>query len=273
MKQYISKILKSVSILYMGFPILYIPVAAVFFDVSAKTCGSVLLSLKYYVLSFAAAMVGYALWEMKRWAWYLFVIVNVLIVYENSLMAFHYGESLHPVLAFLFSVLTVLLLTYQVGREIRVPYFFPKIRWWETDPRYRLSVPVTVTRSTGALLSADIMDLSRGGCFIKLRNELGQDEEVALSFTVFNIPLKCEGVIVWRTRSTVTTPKGVGIKFTDLGRAEKRSLRVVSNRLKKVSALYRKSRHLMNQEEFLRKLEEIEAGLADKPKPSAGRAG
>ena len=22
----------------------------------------------------------------------------------------------------------------------RVPYFFPKIRWWESDPRYRLAV-------------------------------------------------------------------------------------------------------------------------------------
>lgn len=257
----------------MGFPLVYIPLSAVLFDVPAAACGAVLLSLKYYLLSILAAAVGYGLWEMKRWAWYWFVAVNAFIIYQNALMAFHYGESHHPLLAFLFSLGTVLLLTYWVSREVRVPYFFPRIRWWESDPRYRLSVPVAIARGASGPMTGDILDLSLGGCFIKLRAELSQDEAVQLAFTVFGIPMQCEGMIVWRTRSTVTTPKGVGIKFSQLSRPQKRTLRMINQRLRKISTLYRRSRYLLNQDEYLRRLEEIEAGFPDKAKSGSVRAG
>lgn len=274
MKPYISKLVKPVALLYMGLPLLYIPGSAVLFDVPAVACGSVLLSLKFYLLSLLSAIVGYGLWEMKRWAWYWFVAVNVFIVYQNALMAFHFGESHHPVLAFLISLAAVIAMAYWVSREIRVPYFFPRIHWWESDPRYRLSVPVAVTRGPeGGSLAGDILDLSLGGCFIKLRAELAQDEAVRLAFTVFGIPIECEGIIVWRTRSTVTTPKGVGIKFSQLSRAQKRTLRMIHQRMRKISTLYRRSRYLLNQEEYLRRLEELEAGLSDKPKGGSARVG
>lgn len=274
MKRYISKFLKPVALLYMVLPLVYIPGSAVVFNVPAAACGAVLLSVKYYLLSLMAASVGYGLWEMKRWAWYWFIAVNVFLVYQNALMAFHYGESHHPVLAFQFSLGMVLAMVYWVSHEVRVPYFFPRIRWWESDPRFRLSVPVVITRGQGsASLAGDILDLSLGGCFIKLRAELAQDEVVRLAFTVFGIPIDCEGVIVWRSRSTVTTPKGVGIKFSRLSRSRKRTLRMINHRLKKISTLYRRSRYLLNQEEYVRRLEELEAGLSRKAKDDSVRAG
>ena len=250
----------------MAFPLAYVPFAAILFDVPADKCVRILLSPFYYILSAIIIGAGYCLWEWKRYGWYLFLLANLFIGYENALIVNEYGESHHKILAFIFSIGVLVFLIYRMGREIRVPYFFPKIRWWESNPRYRLSVPVSMNRKGENPSPAEILDLSLGGCFVKLRSDLRQDDEVNLDFTVFRNQVQCAGVVVWRTGSTVTHPRGVGIKFVHLERPQKRKLRLVARRLKKISEFYRRSRYLLNQDEFLKRLEELESA------PETGRS-
>ncbi len=280
MKQYTTRFLKSVAVFYLAFPVAYVLIAAVMFDIAAAQCLRILLSPSYYFVSLMAVAVGYGLWEMKRWAWYILIVVNILTGYLNAIFANDYGESHHKALAFVASILGLAIITYRVAREIRVPYFFPKIRWWESNPRYRLSVPVKIFRETSAAvpsgpvpateIAGEILDISAGGCFIKLRSELKQDEKVNLNFTVFGQAVECEGVIVWRTRSTVTHPKGVGVKFNVVTRAQRRTLRVVNQRLRKIAAFYRSSRYLLSQEEFIKRLEQLESEQADTKRARTG---
>lgn len=272
MKQYISKILKSVAIFYMGFPVFYLIVTTLLFDLRAGSIASILLSPVFFLLSILAMTVGYGFWEMKRWSWYLFVVTNLGMAYQNISISTQYGTSQHQWMALSCSIIALFLLTVRVAREIRVPYFFPRIRWWESNPRYRLAVPVTLDLSSGREgadpIQAEILDLSLGGCFIKLRNGIAQDERVRLSFSVFGIPMCCEGVVVWRTQSTVTHPKGVGIKFGEMLRDERKSLRTINARLKKIAQFYKKSRYLLNQDEFLKRLSELETPVP----PNSSRA-
>lgn len=261
MKRYTSKLLKSVAVFYLTFPIHYVIISAVLFDIPLTLCIRILLSPSYYFIGALAIVVGYGLWEMRRWAWYLLVTVDMLISYESALFVNDYGESHHKGLAFSTFIFILFLITYRVSKEIRVPYFFPRIRWWESNPRYRLSVSVKLERKkNGEVVHLDgqILDLSMGGCFVKLRTEIPQDEVLSLSFTVFGHPISCEGMVVWRTQSTVTHPKGLGIKFGSLSRAQKKSLKQINQRLKKIAAFYRRSRYLLNQDEFMKRLEEIE---------------
>jgi hypothetical protein len=257
-KRYISKTLKLIAGVYLSFPVAYILMAAVLFDIPAKACMRVLLNPFYYLISAFAVAAGYGIWEMRRWAWYILAAANVLIVYGNAILATEFGENHHKLLAFVASLAIIAGVMYRVAREIRVPYFFPKIRWWESNPRYRLSVPVKLSRKGGGQLDAEILDLSMGGCFVKMRHELSQDETVGLSFTAFGYFMKCDGVVVWRTESTVTHPRGAGIKFAALDRQQKRKLKLINYKLRKIAALYRKSRYLLNQDEFLKRLQEIE---------------
>ena len=85
-----------------------------------------------------------------------------------------------------------------------------------------------------------------------------QGELVEMSFKVFGLAVDCKGTVVWRTQSTVTHPKGVGIKFSLETRPQKRVLRQINGRLRKIASLYRRSRYLMNQDEFLKRLDELE---------------
>jgi Tfp pilus assembly protein PilZ len=258
-KQHTSRFLKAVSLFFMAFPMAYILTCAMLFDIPARSCVRILLSPWYYILSALAITVGYGFWEMKRWAWYLFILVDLLIAYQNAVMVNEYGETHHKALTFVFSILIMMLVGYRVAREIRVPYFFPRIRWWESDPRYRLSVPVQLERSSSSALAGDILDLSMGGCFVKLRSDFQQDEKVSLAFTIFHVPVRCEGTVVWRTQSTVTHPKGVGIKFLELDRDQRRALKIINRRLKRISDFYKRSRYLLNQEEFIKRLQELES--------------
>ena len=263
MKQYITKFLKSLAAFFLVFPVVYIVLVATLFDVPLNTCVSILLSPFYYIVSFTIVLTGYGFWEMRRWSWYLFLISQFLLTYENAILVQSYSESHNKLLAFIVSVLLQLVLVYRVSKEVRVPYFFPKIRWWESNPRYKLSAPVSLVLKSGEKLEGSILDVSTVGCFVKLRNDLPEGESLTLHFTLFGFPVECEGTAVWCTQSAVTFPKGIGVKFGPLNKVQKRSLRAIHRRIKKISSLYRKFRYLVNQDEFLKRLEEVEAGARE----------
>ena len=260
MKLYTSKFLKVVALMYMAFPMAYVTLAALFFDIPVKDCVRLLLAPSYYVVSIAAVLAGYGLWEMYRWSWHLYIVSCVFIGYETAVVMNQYAETHHKVLAFVLSILGIIGVAMRVTREVRVPYFFPKIRWWESNPRYRLAVPVDIVRKvTEDSVFGEILDVSMTGCFIKLRSDLKTDEPVRVRFEVFGLPVEVEGVIVWKCQSTVTHPKGVGVKFSVVERSNKRSLRLMTKRLKQIANFYRTSRYLLSQEDFLKRLEEIES--------------
>ena len=258
MKRYTTRYLKSVAVFFIAFPLAYIVMAGTLFDIPLRSCMSILLSPFYYIICCLVAITGYGLWELRRWSWYVLLLSQLLVTYENAVFIFNYSESHHKAAAYLFSLVFQFGLIYQIAKDIRVPYFFPKIRWWESNPRYRLSVPVTLFLKNGEKAQGEILDLSMAGCFIKLRPELPEDEELKIDFRIFGQELKCDGVAVWATQSTVTHPKGIGVKFSPLQKGQKRAFRVIGRKLRKIATHYRRHRYLLSQDEFIKKLEEIE---------------
>jgi hypothetical protein len=258
MKRYTSRVFKSIAMFFMAFPVVYLLVAAVVFDIPAHLCVRMLLSPQYYLLSFVSAVAGFGLWEAKRWAWYVFLLANVFALYFTAVVALEYGESNHKLLAFLVYFGLTIGVIARVGREVRVPYFLPKIRWWENNPRYKLVVPVEIVRTHGERLAGEILDLSMTGCFVKLRTELPTDERVSLEFEIFSHRIHGSGLVVWKTQSTVTHPKGIGIKFEPFERHDRRLMRAIQQRLRKIAAFYRSSRYLISQEDFLKRYEELQ---------------
>lgn len=241
MKQYRTRFLKGVALIYLGFPLLYLFISAVLFDIPLYKYVSILLSPFYYFLSAWVVAAGWGIWEMRRWAWYVFTVANLLILYENAVLIVNHGETHHKFVSYMMMVGAIAILFYRVTRELKVPYYLPKIRWWESGSRYQMTVPSSLQRETGERLEGEIMDISAGGCFIKLAHDLEQDESLELKFNVFGNLIECQGRVVWRTHSTVTHPRGVGVKFENLSKQGKQKLRVATRRLKRVSKMYRNS--------------------------------
>ena len=129
MKQYISRFLKSLSVFFVAFPVLYIVLAAILFDIPLDNSVGILLSPFYYVVSITVLIVGYGFWEMRRWAWYLFLVSQVLLAYENAILVQRFSESHNKLLSFVISIFLQIGLIYRVARELRVPYFFFFFCW------------------------------------------------------------------------------------------------------------------------------------------------
>ena len=134
-----------------------------------------------------------------------------------------------------------------MGREIRVPYFLPRIRWWESNTRFQLSVPVKMMMGKHEK-SGKIVDLSIGGCYVKTTETFDEQAKLSLEFRVFGQTLSVMGIVVWKSREGVTRPQGIGVKFTKIEKDEMNRLRVALKRIKRVSAFYKKMPDESDQE-------------------------
>ena len=263
MKLYTSRFLKGIALIYLAFPLTYLALTALLFEIPFRNVLSIVLSPGFYFLSALGMISGFGLLEMKRWAWYVFVCTDICICYNNAILAADYGTSDHRAVAFVGSVLVLLLILIRIAREVRVPYFLPRIRWWESHPRYKLVVPAILKVEQGQrVFRGDILDLSMGGCFIKTRDDLNLHDSVQLEFKALGKDVSCTGTVVWQTKSAVTHPRGVGIKFTPFSREQRRLFRLLISKLKEIATLYRNSRTLENQDDFYKKIEEIEKDMS-----------
>lgn len=252
-KDHTTKFLKFVAYLYLAFPVTYLLYATILFNVSSGRLWKMLFSFSFWVLAGTGIAVGYGFKEMRRWSWYIFLMNSLFVAYANALIAIRYSESNYKLLSFVVSIALLVGMIMRVGKEIRVPYFLPRIRWWESHPRYKLSVPVKVDREKDGF-DGEILDISIGGCFVKTRTEMNQNEHIQVQFTIFGEQLTIGGTVVWRSHSSVTHPKGVGVKFDVLDPTQKKVMKAACLHLKKISAM-QGSRGRMSEADFAKKMD------------------
>ena len=126
MKDYTSKFLKTVAWGYLAFPVTYLGITTLLFDVPLAGMSDVLLSPVFYVNSAVGILTGFGLREMKRWAWYLLMVSAVLIAYENQAILRTSAESHHKIPAYIASLVILAGILNRISREVRVPYFSPR---------------------------------------------------------------------------------------------------------------------------------------------------
>ena len=217
----------------MGFPIVYILITGIWFNIPAIHYASLLISPFFYFISFWAILSGYGLWEMKRWAWYVFIFAQVLIAYKNLYVVANYSQSEYRMGAFLIASIVQVAITYKITREVRVPYFLPKIRWWASYLEESPVIQAVIQRGAGEKVQGKVMDVSVFGCFVKTHGDFSDNEEVSLRFEIKGEEFQCQGWVVWRTESAVTHPKGIGIKFQKLNRKVRKTLKSALSDYKK----------------------------------------
>lgn len=250
MSKYASKKLKVLARLWISFPILYLAICLVFFQIDFAGVLKIILSPWYWFVSITAVAAGFGLVQIRWYGWYLFLFSSLTTIYQTALVLTHHSGANNKFPAFIVYAALQLLMLYIVAKEVRVPYYFPRIRWWESDPRYKLSIPANIERSND-VFNGDIMDISQSGCFIKTREYFLADDAVTLEFTLFDTPIQCNGRVVWRTESTVTHPKGIGVKFVDLQKETIISLKQATLKLRKLIQEYNQKTREKNWEEYL----------------------
>lgn len=214
------------------FPVTYLIFASMIFELDSKGILSVVLSPLFYLASFFWIITGVGLRRLKKWSWYTLLCAEFFITYLNALNLVQHSNSQYKVWAFILTVLIQGYVLVYISRELRVPYLFPKIRWWESGLAGMPHLPVTINHlsHTQGSSNGQILDISQRGCFIKTHHDFPAFEKVNLSLDAFGQKIEISGVVVWNAKSTVTHPKGIGIRFGEVDRKRRRVLRVISQR-------------------------------------------
>jgi hypothetical protein len=220
----------------VAFPAAYLLFAYLIFELDSKGLIRVLISPLFYLASFFWILTGVGLKRLRKWSWFTFIAAQVFITYLNVLNLVENSQSEFKVWAFCFTLIVQTYVYLAVSREIRVPYLFPKIHWWESGiaGMPNLTVDLTHFGNSKGLTPGQILDLSQKGCFIKSHIDFAQFEKVSIRLQAFGQDIELPGMVLWKARSTVTHPKGIGVRFTEMNRKTKRSLRVITQKFQRV---------------------------------------
>ena|SRR3989344_4653046 len=248
-----SRILKAIIYLHWAAPMGYIIGLAAFYNLPWPTAVEILFDFYYIGRSAFSVWVGCVLYQSKPWAWHVYLINAMIMAAEQ----FYFGLVLadtHLVYPSIFVALSVIATgVFLVKIEFRVPYFSPQIPWWESDPRYKISVPVQLT-SKERFFTGEIMDIGATGCFVKTKADFTVDDSISLRFSLFEKEFICKGKVMWNTESALTHPKGVGVRFFDMPKDDFASFKNTVKKLRGVSKKLRQDRREEKVSSFEKKL-------------------
>ncbi len=239
-----------------SFPLGYILVLGMLYNLPLAKMVSIFFSFYYIAHSALAVFTGFALYHMRPYAWHFYVFHSIVMIGAQFVIAYRYGENNVVEIPLVLVNFTALVILFLLKLELRVPYFSPKIAWWESDPRYKISVPVAMTCSDH-FYSGDIMDISASGCFIKTKDPLKVDQTIQIKFSLFDHKFECGGKVVWRTESGVTHPKGVGVRFANIDKQTQMDLRETVKKLKNLSRRFKDIRVEEKTSNMERKVQEL----------------
>jgi len=188
-------------------------------------------------ISLLAIVQGYGLYKVRVWALYLFLFGAAYNVSHGAyhLLFFEGAQASDPYwrafvsCAILFSTFLV---WYFLRKEIRAPYFNPRLRWWEQLPRYRVILNLTLKRDDQTI-KAKIFDISEGGIFIQCPEKLVLGEIVQSGIKIEDEDFSLKGEAVWISDGSSRHPKGVGIKFISPSRKYRTTVRSFFKKMEK----------------------------------------
>jgi len=184
--------------------------------------------LTAFLLWLTGPIIAIGLYRVRLWAWYL-MLVHAGGTLFYSYFRFATGEVHFSAAAFI-NVLVLLPAVVFLRREIRRPYFYPRLRWWEQHPRLRERLRVRLSWNE-YVFSEATYDLSPDGIFVETKNlndvAVGYFFNILLEFEdrdAARAPIRIQGIVVWISFEANTNPSGYGIKFLGLANSERKRI-------------------------------------------------
>lgn len=192
-----------------------------------------------FFLIFPAA--GVAIYFMKKWSYPVFLLSLSWSFFLNYDTWVHYPQLFPLPLLILIYLVNIGVVGYFLIPAVREVYFNPRLRWWESKPRYRLGVNSHIYRADGSRFDCEVGNISEGGVFLATsQGALQADEDIRLEFGFhkleFNLPAKVMHI------GTVDGRMGCGVQFAALNPQQKRLVRNVVRALDLLGAERRPAR-------------------------------
>jgi hypothetical protein len=98
------------------------------------------------------------------------------------------------------------LVSYFLLKEVRQTYYNPRIRWWESKPRYTLRSPALITIKSGptsahgSTINCTLINLSEGGAFIHVPKGLTPHSRITLIYDCLGKEFQFSGEVLYQVQ-------------------------------------------------------------------------
>ena len=178
----------------------------------------------HLLIGLLALPVGVGIFRVKPWGYFSFLTYAIGIV-SYFLYEYFATPVLHNYVLLVAAVVLVGTISVLIQKHISAPYFNPKLRWWERDPRFRVNLQAEFQIDGGARQGA-LLDLSLSGCYATIDTKLEAGDAVNVGIQLLDHRIATLATVIW-----VNPEGGYGIMFTDLERDEKKELKNIINYL------------------------------------------
>jgi c-di-GMP-binding flagellar brake protein YcgR len=164
-----------------------------------------------------------AVFSVKRWGWYLFLGASAVLIGYN-VFVYTLSPRYNLPLLILYNLALAVVSGIFFRKHVIAPYFNPRLRWWETEPRYGIDIAVDILRNAGAL-SAQLLDISESGCFLTTDHKLRVGRTYSLHIRCMQLKAAVSGKVM-RTAAAygAGTTTGYGMMFVGMNEEHKRQL-------------------------------------------------
>ncbi len=181
---------------------------------------------KHWFHFFAPMAAGIAIYICQRWTYYIYVSLMASLAFV-SYASYLYRVDLHNpwplVMVYGFNFIMV---SYFLLPAVRNVYFDPRLRWWETSPRYNANIDCNIS-SLGQKATGLITNFSESGLFLKSDLLPSDHSFIQIEFTFDDLQFQFQGQVIRHGQQNV---HGFGVRFF-LNPAMKKSAASLAQRL------------------------------------------
>lgn len=205
------------------------PVFNVFFNAwvlqvsPAKVLSWVLEGNLLEIFEFAALMpiAGIAIWRMRKWSYGVFCGAMAWSLYAKFRHLAYAQTTMSLPMLIAIHASEIALVTYFLLPAVRATYFDPRVRWWESKPRYELKLPAQLVIGQSSRIEGAVLNLSEGGAFVQIPVILTMGEQVRLEFSLLTQLFAVAGKVV-HVREAASGDNWHGIQFQHDGDTQDR---------------------------------------------------
>ena len=177
-------------------------------------------TLEIFEFFFLMPIAGIAILRMRKWSYVVFFAAMGWSLISN-LRYLQYTSQSHSMLALLVVYsLQILLVLYFLLPSVRVTYFNPRVRWWESKPRFELKIPCTLEVKSQRH-EGTILNVSEGGVFFQIPKGFNVGDVSRLEFHILSQIFSASGKIVHQ-RELGNGVYCYGIQFDHTSDSQKR---------------------------------------------------
>lgn len=225
------------AILQFFSPFLYVLIASFTYDLSIGATAREIFTLnsgmRNLEVFFLPLILGALIYGMRRTGYYFVMAASIYLI-VRGILAFLDSNETDPVLPIILTNgLSLLVIAYFARRKTRDLHFNSRLRWWETDPRYIVNLPASVTRIGTKPLKAHVQNIAAGGAGIET-SESGflTDETIHVEFQHEGVEYRLNARVVWERPNGTNQFLGIQWAEDDNSNAERSKVRRLARNLR-----------------------------------------